>query len=301
VTHDSGALPPHPDIDQLADLDAGVDVTDDVRTHAATCAQCQEVLAALGKTRVDLAGFAADAPDVVMPADVADRLDTALANEATSGTPTTVVPFAARDGRGRRGGLIAGGVAASVVALLIAALVLNSLRSHDKPTPTQAGGAAAGASTSIVTASGRNYTAKSLPSTVNQLLRNPAAFVGDSAAGATGTAGAPSVPGSNGVGKAPAPSAATGPKTSTLAESVPQQLGVLETSNLALDQCIQVLLGQRPEDQRKPLAVDLARFDGKSAAIFVFPGRDPSHLRVYVVPPDGCATGIFSLYNITKS
>ena len=297
MTHTSGPLSPlgHPDLDQLADLEAGIDVADEVRNHAAACPQCQEALAAVGKTHADVAALTAetvtDTPDARMPADVADRIDAALAKEAGAGTTGTVVPFAGREKR--RGGLIAGGVAASVIAALVAVIVISSAVGNDKKGPT-ASGASFGAnlSTSVVTASGHNYTSKTLTPNVNALLHNPVAVSNDAATAGSGTSAREAVP---------QPSAAAGKEARTLSAPVPQGFSALQSSSVALSQCVATLLGPRPQDQRAPLAVDLARFDGKSAAIFVFPGRDPSHLTVYVVPADGCATGIFSLFNIAKT
>src|SRR3954464_10036253 len=138
----AGSSSPHPDLDRLADLDAGVDVEPDVRAHAAGCAECQRSLSALRATRDELAAL----PTVSMPADVADRVDAALANTAGEQTDGTVVPLSDIRERKRRGGLVAGGVAASVIAALIAAVVVSAVVSDDKTTPAASSAAALGSS-----------------------------------------------------------------------------------------------------------------------------------------------------------
>lgn len=75
----AGPAQPHPDLDTLADLDAGA-LTDaqagPVRAHAAGCARCTQVLTALGGVRADLRAL----PTPSMPPAVAARLDAVFAD-----------------------------------------------------------------------------------------------------------------------------------------------------------------------------------------------------------------------------
>ncbi|MDH6127660.1 hypothetical protein [Kitasatospora sp. GP82] len=79
---------PHPDIDLLADLAEDLVAPDEVpalQRHLADCPDCAETYSALAEVR-DLLG-AAEAPP--LPADVAERIDAALAAEAAGlRTPT---------------------------------------------------------------------------------------------------------------------------------------------------------------------------------------------------------------------
>lgn len=80
----TGVSGPCPDVDTLADLHAGVlDATTaaSLRTHVDGCAACTEVLAALDATVQSLSAL----PQVELPADVAARIDRALAAEAGRG------------------------------------------------------------------------------------------------------------------------------------------------------------------------------------------------------------------------
>jgi len=302
VTDDATGRDVHPELDLLADLDAGVDVDADVRTHASTCAQCQQALAALRATRADLAAL----PTTPMPDDVAARIDAVLAQEAPQGSATpadgTVVSMPDLRMKKRRSSNIASGIAASVVVLLVAAVVVNAFSSGGKSNgggATSNGAALGTSSTSVVTTSGHNYTQQNLDQNVAALLATPTAF----AAGSQGQAGHAATGAGPAKGATPAPKAQSpapaprGPAASgnMQAFAIPPQLAALQTDPNAMTQCIHSLLGSPP--YVAPLAVDLAAYDGKPAAIFVFPkADDTSHVRVYVVPPGGCANGFFEFF-----
>jgi hypothetical protein len=67
----------HPDVETLAALDADAlepSAVDEVRDHVDGCAQCQGTLAELRDVRSQLAAL----PAPQLPAQVADRIDTAL-------------------------------------------------------------------------------------------------------------------------------------------------------------------------------------------------------------------------------
>ncbi|CAI7980669.1 conserved hypothetical protein [Frankia sp. Hr75.2] len=102
----------HPDVEALdAYLDARPDPSDQgfplepaaarVERHVHSCATCQEALTALRRVRADLARLAS----MTMPADVAERIQAALA--ARSATDTRARE-SARSGRGPRAGTVGG-------------------------------------------------------------------------------------------------------------------------------------------------------------------------------------------------
>jgi hypothetical protein len=293
MTHDVGDGLHHPDVDRLAELDAGGDVDAAFRAHAASCPDCQDILTALQATRRDVEAL----PAVTMPPEVAARIDTALEAEGARRTKSTVVPLGEhRTGR-RRGGMIAGGIAASVLALLIVGIVLNAMGGGHKPSTTSNAAASTSSALgtqgkSVVTISGRKYTEANLDSNIAALLRAPSSSfaAGTSGAGAAGrpasppAAQHPSAPLSDGL----RPDAQT-------AQAIPPQLTVLQTDANAMGQCISSLLDRPPFVP--PVAVDIADYNGKPAAIFVFPKpNDPAHVRVYVVPPGGCSDGFFEFF-----
>ncbi|MFB7662713.1 hypothetical protein ACFC1R_02040 [Kitasatospora sp. NPDC056138] len=87
----AGGTDPHPDIDLLADLAEGLSDPGQapaLRLHLADCPECAETFAALAEVR-DLLG-AVEAPP--MPADIAERIDTALAAEAARRPLTPPLP-----------------------------------------------------------------------------------------------------------------------------------------------------------------------------------------------------------------
>ncbi|HEY9327669.1 MAG TPA: hypothetical protein VIS09_05450 [Streptomyces sp.] len=77
----------HPDVSEISDLTEGLlppSRAEDVRGHLADCGICADVLASLEEIRGLLGTLPAAAP---MPADVADRIDAVLANEARACVP----------------------------------------------------------------------------------------------------------------------------------------------------------------------------------------------------------------------
>lgn len=260
----------HVDLVTLADLDEGLlgrAAEFRVRAHLAGCPECTTRLASVAGVRVALAGATVE----TMPASVAARIDASLA--AAELLPPVVDRPEVRTGRKIRwrpsGGLLAGGAAASIVLLLFGALVLGALRDGGG----SRGGSNAGAAKSatgpqarapgVVSASGRNYNAKTLHTAVAELLSRPGALVSGSArAAGDAKAGAAQLP-----------------------------------DPVALDRCVAELAG-RPGVS--PLAVDLGRYAGRPAQVVVLPeaGRSPL-LDVWVVRP-GCTRGDPQLLYFTR-
>ncbi|MFI6860294.1 anti-sigma factor family protein [Streptomyces sp. NPDC050421] len=86
----------HPDVAEISDLTEGLlppSRAEEVRDHLAGCEGCSDVLSSLEEIRGLLGTLPAAAP---MPADVADRIDAALANEARGLTPSAA-PAATTD------------------------------------------------------------------------------------------------------------------------------------------------------------------------------------------------------------
>ncbi|MFH9981560.1 hypothetical protein ACH4ND_20365 [Streptomyces sp. NPDC017179] len=151
----------HPDVTEISDLSEGLLAptrADDLQRHLDECALCADVHASLTEIR----GLLGALPDVpVMPADVADRIDAALAAEApVAGPPladdarvsreTSVVdrpsghPRATSTGPGRKTGTRRGrrrvAVLGSVVALAALGVTSAALATlhDDKPSDTAA-------------------------------------------------------------------------------------------------------------------------------------------------------------------
>lgn len=77
----------HPDVSEISDLTEDLlppSRAEDVRGHLADCGICSDVLASLEEIRGLLGALPAASP---MPADVADRMDAALADEARERAP----------------------------------------------------------------------------------------------------------------------------------------------------------------------------------------------------------------------
>jgi hypothetical protein len=133
-----------------------------------------------------------------------------------------------------------------------------------------------------ITASGRDWTSSSLRTDVAALL--------------TGTVGRTyalydrqATKGSGQDGVAPGPSASAPAAQRELATAAGGADRLADPT--ALRACVANVTDG--DDSLQPVAVDLARWQGKPAAVLVFPTTDdPASLDVYVVAPD-CPTGLF--------
>lgn len=104
--------PAHLDYDVLADLAEGLledDEAASVNAHLDTCADCRELSADLA----DVSRILAEAPVPSMPAELAERIDTAIAAESMH--TATVVSLEQR--RGRRHWRILSAAAAAVIVV----------------------------------------------------------------------------------------------------------------------------------------------------------------------------------------
>jgi hypothetical protein len=279
--------PSHIDVDTLADLDEGLleaEQVSSVAEHLADCPECRARRDALDDVQLLLRDRGAEADDGA-PDDVVRRLDDALAAAATP-LPTasaTVIPLTPSTTRARQPWRTRVLQAAAVFVLVAAVggLGYGAIRasSGGNATGTTSASDSGGAGTAakraeahryVVTSSGRNYTKESLRTAVPGLLS------GKYDATAQESGGAPLA------SKVPSPHAPA-------AGSVdPQRL----RDGKALTACVNNLAGT-DDGPVTPLAVDIARFDGKPATIIVLPDpKDPSIVFAYAVAPD-CAEGTF--------
>jgi len=294
----------HLSADNLADLQEGLLDADGEaagRRHLEACAACRADLAAL----TDLPGLLAAAGDAgPVPELVAARLDRALAGAAaedaadpTAATATrTVTPLAPDRGPVRGMRLLQ---AAAVVVLVLGAGALgvaalnhgssngDSASTAGSAADSGAGGGASreepsAATVAPITASGRDWTATALRTDAAGLL--------------TGTLGQAyalydrqAATGAQLDGATPDPSASPPAAQRDLANAAGGADRLADPT--ALRACVANITDS--DASLQPVAVDLARWQGKPAAVLVFPTTDdPASLDVYVVAPD-CPTGLF--------
>jgi hypothetical protein len=276
----------HPDVDALADLHAGVlpaDKTAELEAHAAECAECRALLDAIDA----LSGPLSQLGTEPMPADVAERIEVALAEAARPAT-TSVVPLRPRR---RAPGWVAGGVAAGVISLLGAALAVGALDDGGGDDKGSSAGTATDTAAVGTVRSGRNYTPSTLAAQVDALVSRGAAFDAGSEAGppapqaATGSTGGGTT--SAGATGAAAPSAADRAATSTLQKA---RDTLQDPAQLAA--CLVRALSDGTSPVPTPRVVDLATFNGQPAVIVVLPSSVSGRLDVYVLKPD-CPKGTF--------
>ena len=256
----------HPGFERLAELDEGLlDSADAERVaeHAAGCAHCRDEQAQLNRTRTLLGSL----PDEPLPADIAARLDAALADAAsTQSTPAqaTVLPLDAQRRRRRIPPAAAGLGAAAAIAAVVAILVVGhgSGGGHTgTPEQTSALGAA-GADTVLsnltTTESGTDYTSKNLDSTVPPLVGGPHLAMTQIA-----------------------PQPNTGAGARPKAAALPAALAHLHDSPDALRSCI---LGVEAGGAiERPLAIDFARYQGAPALLVVLPGLSAGFVDAWFV------------------
>jgi hypothetical protein len=159
----TGAGTGHADLDTLADLHADAlegPEAEQVRGHVAGCGQCAGVLAALDAVQGELRSLPAPA----MPAAVAARLDTALADLRTDrSAPAGADPedelALARLRRGRRLSRAIGAAAAAVVVLAAGGAIASVVRGGGGGSDTTAAGGAESAASAPVQPQGSGQRA----------------------------------------------------------------------------------------------------------------------------------------------
>jgi hypothetical protein len=271
----------HVDPEVLADLQEGLldpAAAAAAEGHLAGCAACRGQLAGLEQVRHRLA--AAD-PVGPLPDDLAERLDQALAVAATEPDSTaasrTVIPMRSRQRETVRGMRLL--QVAAVLVLLFAggAVGISALdgfgdggSDDSAATSAEAGGAPQADASFPVSASGRDWTADTLRDAAPRLAAGDyvPTSAGGLSAGDSGASPEASEKAARELADAPAGRLSGGP---------------------ALASCAAGLAGAPVT----PVAVDLAKYEGKPAAVLLLPtSDDPAAVDVFVVEPT-CPPGSF--------
>jgi hypothetical protein len=273
----------HPSVDDLADLAAGISDNPAVAEHAAGCPDCTAELSTLAQVSAELSAL----PPVAIPADVAQRIDAALAGERPATTPTTVIPLASRRRARLPGWAAAAAVAVIAVggsALLVNAGVFDGLGgSNSSSTAADRGAATSAPPGPVLLSSGIDYTATSLPTQLAGLLSGqPTEFSAGAGTGAKDSAGTPT-PGPYEQNEQPVKAPA--PSTEASRTALAQAAGKLRIlgDQVKLANCLTRALGT---DLGLPLAVDRASFNGSPAVIAAYVADShPDKVDVYVLDP----------------
>lgn len=271
---DGPAAADHLSLDALAELQEGIaDNADALRRHLDGCAVCRKRAGQLRASRALLSTLPADP----MPADVAARIDAALAAEAAPapkfGPGADIVPM-----RGRRSWLrgpnLAAAAAGVAVLALASALVIGHNRGSKSPTESAdksrntAAAPLAGAKPPGLKQwqTGANYNTTNRAGLVSGIvLGNPPPF--RSAV-------------NGGAGPAPSPSPPVNSPQTTSSGQTSYSRDQLQDGP-TVNACAELLVGHPVQ----PLAVDYARYDGVPAVILVLPGlqHPETNLSVYVI------------------
>jgi hypothetical protein len=309
----------HPEIDELSAYAVGDLAGDDaarVADHLTGCADCTADVAALRAALADLHA----APAVTMPADVAARLDDALRRERAApatgpdrggaGSATAGAPGSVRGSqRSAPWAGIAAGVAAVALGGAVVAGVLTGGGVSDQKASREAGAPAANPASEATDASG-----------APEADRGPAAATSAAAAATPSAAGSAASGGTTAIRATGTDyhrdtarftrevrTALRTPPVADVADAWSARttysaddevaLGGLRSGEDAVapelrpftqdasrvSQCVAALTGGDPAEL---VSIDLARFVGEPAAVFVFRGSDPATYGVYVVRPD---------------
>lgn len=299
----------HLNLDQIADLQEGLLDGHSgtlARAHLGACEQCRTGAAALLDVRERLSAVTTGP----MPVDVASRLDEALLDQARAAAaagptasatadlkagPTaddhgTVLPLQRRLPTHKRWSATRLLQAAAAVVLLLVGVALavsvlspsggdTNTSTAAKQTRASEGAATDEAGRYAVLSSGTDYTPKTLAAAVPRLL---SAQVPTPASGAQPDG--------------PPPSAASR-RSADAAPLAPQGPANRLAGGPALAGCLVELTGATGT---KPLAVDVATFEGKPATVILLPTPgDPASVDVSVVGP-GCRPGDAALLNFTR-
>ncbi|GAA1526795.1 hypothetical protein GCM10009678_05350 [Actinomadura kijaniata] len=258
--------PAHIDYDTLADLAEGLledDQAASVNAHLDTCAECRERSADLA----DVSRILAEAPVPSMPADLASRIDSAIAAESLNNA--TVVSLEQR--RGRRHWRILSAAAATVVVLgggaVVGKAALDDARdegqaSATRTTPLLDGGDQQDSPKGAVPSAPSGGQAENGKTTQRTFAAHAPSF---------------------GVART-----GTDYRAATLGSQVNDLLGKgnearLEPrrSDARLAECVASVTGGKA-----PVLVDSARFEGSPATVVVLNGAKPGQWDIWVVGPN---------------
>ncbi|MFD0899432.1 anti-sigma factor family protein [Actinomadura sediminis] len=248
--------PAHVDYEVLADLAEGLledDQAASVNAHLETCAECRDRSADLA----DVSRILAEAPVPSMPAELAERIDTALAEESLNNA--TVVSLEQR--RGRRHWRILSAAAATVVVLggagLIGGITLDEMNGDH--------------------------------GTASAPAHDPADASGESGAAppARGSSPDPQIMGGSAFSVV---HSGTAYRAGTLAEQVDGLVGRAGDLPSAppggrLAGCVEGVTGGRAPD-----LVDQAKFEGRQATVIALRGAGSGGWNIWVVGPE-CSAG----------
>ncbi|TDD81990.1 anti-sigma factor family protein [Actinomadura rubrisoli] len=245
--------PAHLDYDVLADLAEGLledDQAASVSAHLDTCAECRDRSADLA----DVSRILAEAPVPSMPAELAERIDTAIAAESLNNA--TVVSMEQR--RGRRHWRVLSAAAAAVVVL---------------------GGGAMVSKIALNESSGDDHQ-----STAQSPVQDPEKSHGSAKGAAPGTSGDTAM---NGPAYTVAHSGtdyragALSAQVGRLLDKGPLMKAPGGTPDQRLAGCVDGVT-----HGKAPALVDQAKFEGRQATVIAVRGSSPGSWNVWVVGPD---------------
>ncbi|WP_141579698.1 anti-sigma factor [Actinomadura sp. WMMA1423] len=244
--------PAHLDYDVLADLAEGLledDEAASVNAHLETCADCRELSADLA----DVSRILAEAPMPPMPAELAERIDTALAAESMH--TATVASLEQR--RGRRHWRILS-AAAATVAVLGGGATVGKIALDDASSSDSAAHQPAAQRTLTDPGSGAGSGVPKVAPDAPEPAFRVAHSGTDYRSGSLGEQVGGVVVGAQ--------------KTRTEGAAQP---------GARLRGCVTGVAGAQP-----PLLVDQARYEGKPAIIIAVNGDEPGKRNIWVVGPD---------------
>jgi anti-sigma factor RsiW len=268
----------HPDVDELsAYVDGELDTARarEVGAHVAACAGCTDDLRALRLVAAELAAL----PAPTMPADVAARLDEAIARErgAQPARGGDVLP-----GKRRASPGWATGAAAAVAVGLLAVIGIGALskmgggdmKPESGSAPAAQRDSAAEAAPTAVYFSGTEYSQERLERQLAAVISRPAPAAADPGLTALD---------SNGKLFSSSSAAPMEPSGARL-KAVDKSLVPLATEPGRLSACVKSI-----DPTIQPLAVDFGRYGGEPVVVVALP-NDPGLLDVYVAGAD-CGVG----------
>jgi hypothetical protein len=284
----------HVPVERLAAYAAGdVDATAavEVEAHVALCADCRSDVDAVRRATAALAGL----PPVTMPADVAARVDAAVAEaDRATGPVGDVLPMTSRK---RSRPSFAGIAAAAACLALVGAITVPLVSgggggSAERGARDLAAGAPERAVETKQVSSGLNYTSKTVATTLARAAGAPTdAVLSFRTSGSPVAAQPNSAPRADAGSSSPESEASGGQPAAAVPPPPAAGLGALRQDAGRLGACLASLAASQPNGLgTTPLLVDFARFNGDPALVVVFPtvsrgAVTPDRVDVWIVGP----------------